>query len=165
MVRLLVYLLFFSSLGKAQNVDEPLPWYWFNVGYGTPTITNSTYNQGGVLALTAGGRFSYTNITLVGGLENTINSGDSLVPERFSLFFGPGFIFKDKLIFLSLHTGLCYPFYRNAPDYHQELGVRTSLDLGIRIVPKFTVGVGISNDLAKDVAAFNLRIWVQFNSD
>jgi hypothetical protein len=155
----------FSAVCNAQPVVEPMPWYWFNVGYGTPTLTNSAYNQGGVLAITAGGRLSYTNITLVGGLENTINSGDSLIPERFSLFFGPGFIVKDKLIFLSMHTGLSYPFYRNAPDYPQEPGLRTCLDFGIRVAQKFTLGVGISNDLAKDVAAFNIRFWVQINSD
>lgn len=165
MLRYSLFALLLSTTCFAQQADEPLPWYWFSAAYGTPVITNSTFNQGGVLEIKGGARITYSNITLVGGLENTLSNTDSLVPERFSLFFGPGYLFKDERIFFSIHTGLSYPFYRNAPEYPREPGLHTSLDVGIRLASKFTVGIGLSNQLAKDIQAFTLRFWVQLNSD
>ena len=160
-----ILLFLVSVLSQAQPISEPVKWLWISAAYGTPVITNSTFNQNGLLEIKAGGRITHTNITLVGGLENTLTSGDTVVPERFSLFFGPGFIFKDKLMFFSIHTGLSYPFYKNAPDYPKNPGLHSSIDIGVRIGSRFTVGLGLSNHLASDINAYNLRFWVQLNSD
>ena len=165
MLRLLLFALLLSSVCQAQLADEPVPWYWFSAAYGTPVLTNSTFYDGGFLEIKVGGRITSSNITVVGGLENSLASSDSALPERFSLFFGPGYMFKDERIFFSIHTGLSYPFYRNAPDYQQDIGLHTSLDVGVRVAPKFTLGVGLSNQLAKDVQAFAIRFWVQLNTD
>ena len=164
-VRILIIFIFSPLLLSAQQVTEPVQWFWVSAAYGTPVITQSTFNKGGVLEIKAGGRLTPNNITLVGGLENTLSSGDSIVPERFSPFFGPGYLFKDQRIFFSIHTGLSYPFYRNAPDYPRNLGLYSCLDIGLRLASRFTVGVGLSSQLAKDVSAFNLRFWIQLNSD
>lgn len=159
---------FLLLVGINQLQAQPLDtskWYWIAAGYGTPVITQSTFNQGGILEIKAGTRIIPNGITLVGGLENTLSNRDSLVPERFSPFFGPGYMFKDDRIFFSIHTGLSYPLYKNAPEYPRNPGLYSCIDIGIRIVSRFTIGIGLSNQLAKDVNAFNLRFWVQLNSD
>ncbi len=138
--------------------------FWLNAAYGTPVITNTNFNTNGLLEIKAGAKI-VNNITLVGGLENTLRGTDS-IPERFSPYFGPGYVFMDQRIFLSIHTGIGYPFYRNAPEgYTRGPGLHTALDLGIRLASKITAGIGLSNHLAADINAFTLRFWFQINSD
>lgn len=153
-------LLFCQGYAQFDNSN----WFWVSAAYGTPVITNTTYNSAGLLEIKAGGVLT-KNLTLVGGLENTLRGTDS-IPERFSPFLGPGFIFRDQRIFLSMHTGISYPFYRNAPeDYPQNPGLQSAIDLGVRLAPKITVGIGLSNHLAKDINAFTFRFWLQINSE
>ena len=138
--------------------------FWVSASYGTPVIVNSPYNFNGVLEFKAGARITSNNITLVGGLENTLNDANN-IPERFSPFLGPGYFFTDKLIFFSIHTGLSYPFYKDAPDYPQDPGLHSALDLGLRIASNVTAGIGLSHFIANDVNAFTLRFWFQINSE
>ena len=153
--------LFGAISAKAQ---EAKPFYWGSVAYGTPVITDDAFNTNGLLEIKAGAEL-VNGITLVGGLENTLSGSDS-IPERFSLFLGPGYMFRDQRIFFSIHTGLGYPFYRNAPEgYPQNPGLHSAVDMGIRLASKITVGIGLSNHLAQDVNAFTLRFWLQLNSE
>lgn len=165
----LVPLVFFLFLvnAQAQQLDsEPLQWLWVSANYGTPVITTSDFNKNGIIEIKVGGRLTSNNITLVGGLNNSLRGNDSILPERFSLFFGPGYMFKDNRIFFSIHTGLSYPFYKNAPEnYPQSLGLHNALDLGLRLAAKFTVGVGINQHISNDIPAYTFRFFLQMNSE
>ncbi len=163
---LLCFALFGFYAASAQNqVGEPFEWFWASAAYGTPVITNSTHNQYGVLEIKVGGRISPQNISLVGGLNNSLIGDSSSTPERFSLFLGPGYFFKDKLVFFSIHAGLSYPFYKNAPEnYPQTLGLQNALDLGFRLAPKMTLGIGLNQFITNDVPAYTFRFFVQLNS-
>lgn len=161
----LIYALLISVGLQAQEEIEPLQWYWASLSYGTPVITNSPFNENGVLEIKVGARLTESNISLVGGLNNSLVNSNSSVPERFSLFFGPGYFFKDRLIFFSIHTGLSYPFYKNAPEgYPQSLGMHNALDLGVRLVPKMAVGIGFNQHISNDVPAYALHFFLQLNS-
>ena len=157
--------LFAINCYAQQTGPESLQWFWVSANYGTPVITTSDFNKNGILEIKVGSRLTANNITLVGGLNNSLRGNDSILPERFSLFFGPGYFFKDKRIFFSVNAGLSYPFYKNAPeDYPQSLGMHNALDLGLRLATKFTIGVGMNQHISNDVPAYTFRFFIQMNS-
>lgn len=147
---------FFIVFSLAAQDDATRPNMWLVAGYGTPIITNSPFNPGGELEIKLGGRVAESDLTLVGGLSNSLNSGTTN-PERFSLFLGPGYLFTDRLIFFSLHTGVSYPFYRNAPEVQQNVSWYNAIDLGLKLVPKFAVGIGFNGYISQEVPAYHLR--------
>lgn len=153
--------LFFAGQILAQETVDSFRWFWINASYGIPVITNSSYNENGIIEIKAGARLTESNITLVGGVNNTV----SQIPERFSLFLGPGYFFKDRWIFFGIHTGISYPFYKNSPDHQQNLGMHNALDLGLRIVPKFAVGVGMNQHISNDIPSYTFRFFIQISSE
>jgi hypothetical protein len=153
--RLLGLAFFIAGALAAQDATSQ-PDLWLIAGYGTPVITDSPFNAGGELEIKLGGRIAQSDLTLVGGLANSLTSGTDN-PERFSLFVGPGYVFTDRVIFFSLHTGVSYPFYRNAPEVVQNVSWYNALDLGVRIVPKFALGIGFNSYISREVPAYHLR--------
>jgi hypothetical protein len=148
-----VHFLFAQQKGTSEN------WFWFNTAFAVPVITNSYYYEEGSLELKVGGNIAQTNITLAGGVNNSLRR----TPERFGLFIGPGYLFTDRLIFFHIQTGINYPFYKNDDTTPQIVGMHNALDLGIRIVPKFTIGVGLNQLLSGDMPAYSFRLFLQVN--
>jgi hypothetical protein len=101
--RLLGLAFFIAGALAAQDATSQ-PDLWLIAGYGTPVITDSPFNAGGELEIKLGGRIAQSDLTLVGGLANSLTSGTDN-PERFSLFVGPGYVFTDRRDFFQFTHG------------------------------------------------------------